>query len=57
MDVEEIDRIVVNTAQIKLGSFLYAQTHAWMYADPSNKQLLKPIMEALIEKYPDVFKR
>ena len=57
MDVEEIDRIVVNTAQIKLGSFLNSLTRAWMFADPSNKRILQSVMEKIIEKYPDVFKR
>ena len=57
MKIEEIDNIVRNLDRKILGSFLHSLTEAWLRADPSNKRILKPAMETILEKYPDVFKR
>jgi hypothetical protein len=52
LEIHELDKLVDNEyAYGAHGHFLMRFMLAWKTADPSNKGLLKPVMEALVKKY------
>ena len=52
VEISKLDEIAVNELRHERhGSFLEQFLHTWQYADPSNKRILKPAFESLINKY------
>jgi len=51
VEISKLDEIAVNELRHgRHGSFLEQFLLAWQYADPSNKRILKPAFEQLINK-------
>jgi len=52
VEISRLDEIAVDELRRgRHGSFLEQFLHTWQLADPSNKRILKPAFESLVEKY------
>lgn len=47
----QLDSVAHNILDDSRGSFLTSFAYTWLRADPSNRAILKPAFEKLIEKY------
>ena len=56
MEIKEIDERIQRIDKKQLGAFLMPFVSAWIWASPSDKEIFKPVMEKIMEKYPYIFK-